>query len=363
MKRSKHGSYQKVVALVLIAIVIISAVGFVANGWQPIINSGADSDNAEGNNGDVANKNEGEDETPVIVEPKYYSYLTGLETTEEISRQVPIAFVTDPSQPLYGASSSSIAIEFPTEDASRLVLYSENATSLGKIGPIIPTRDYVSALLSHFGGTVFAMGNDDIVDYVAKEFSGSLIDLSKISGFHYTEVKNAFTNGDLVRAAILSSGSSTELGNTVRLPFSFIDTDLERLNFTQEARKITIPYAEGKITELTYDNEIGGYVYCKNGMQKNDMLTASKISFNNAFILFSDSVTHETSDGSELVLKTTGSGSGYYMTDGTYKSIKWICDGDSLTLYDEKDNKLTINRGTSYIAFVKSTAKNLVIFS
>ena len=361
MKRSKHGSYQKVVALVLIAIVIISAVGFVANGWQPIINSGADNDNADDNNGDVANGGEGD--TPVVVEPKYYSYLTGLETTETISRQVPIAFVTDPDLALYGASSSSLAIEFPTESSSRLVIYSESATSLGKIGPIISTRDYISAFLSHFGGTLFAMGNDDIVDYVAKEFPGSFIDLSKISGYHYNEVKNAFTNGDLVRAAIISNGSSTELGQTARLPFSFIDTDMDRLHFSQEARKITLPYADGKITELMYDNEIGKYVYCKNGVPKIDMLTASKIVYDNAFILFSDSVTHETSDGSELVLKTTGSGGGYYMTDGTYKSIKWICDGDTLTLYDEKDNKLTINRGTSYIAFMKYTAKNLVTFS
>ena len=164
MKKSKHGNYQKVVALVLIAIVIISAVGFVANGWQPIINSGADSDNADTNNGDVASKDENTGESPVVVEPKYYSYLTGLETTEAISRQMPIVFLTDPSLPLYGASSAAVAIEFPTEGASRLVLYAENATSLGKIGPLLPTRDYISGILSHFGGTLLTMGNDDIVD-------------------------------------------------------------------------------------------------------------------------------------------------------------------------------------------------------
>ena len=363
MKRSKRGNYQKVVALVLIAIVIISAVGFVANGWQPIINSGADSGDAGNNNGDVANKNENADEIPVVGEPKYYSYLTGLETTEELSRQLPIAFLTDPGLPLYGASYALVAIEFPTEGESRLVLYAENATSLGKIGPLLPTRDYISGILSHFGGTLLTMGNDDIVDYVAKEFSGSVIDLSKISGHHYTEVKNAFTNGDLIRAAITSGGGTTELTHTQRLPFSFIEIDSNELFFGNEANKITIPYPDGKSTELTYDAELGKYIYSKNGVQKVDMLTASNISFNNAFVLFADSVTHETSGGSELILKPTGSGSGYYMTGGTYVSIKWVCDGDSLTLYDQNDNKLTVNRGTSYIAFMKSTEKNQLSFS
>ena len=363
MKKSKHGNYQKVVALVLIAIVIISAVGFVANGWQPIINSGADSDNADNGSGDIGNEQNGTDDIPVVVEPKYYSYLTGLETTEEISRKVPIIFLTNPDLPVYGISLSSLAIEFPTESSSRLVLYSETATSLGKVGPLLQSRDYISGLLSHFGGTLLSMGNDDIVDYVAKEFAGSYIDLSKATGYHYTEMDYAFTNGDLIRAAILFSQSPTEITHTVRLPFNFIEANEEKLSFNQAARNITLPYEDRKTTELIYDEERGMYIYSKNGVAKIDMLTASKICFTNAFVLFTDSVTYETSNGSEVVLKTTGSGSGYYMTNGTYKSIKWVCDGDTLTFYDENDNKLSVNRGTSYISFMKSTEKNRINFS
>ena len=366
MKRSKHGNYHKVVAFVLIAIVIISAVGFVANGWQPIINSGADSDDADKNSGDVADKDSespGTGEIPVVVAPKYYSYLTGLEATEDISRRVPIVFFTDSNAPLYGASSSSLMIEIPTEEASRIVIYSETATDLGKIGPLLSSRDYINDILSHFGGTVLAMGNDDVVDYASKEFTGAYIDLTRLSGYHYTEMTSAFTNGDLVQAAIKSNDVSNELKESPRLPFAFIDVNCEKLRFNQEAGKITIPFTDNARSELIYDTATEKYIYYKNGIEKIDMLNASSIEFDNALILFTDSVTHETSSGTELILKTSGSGSGYYITNGTYKLITWRCDGDALTLYDDNENKLTVNRGTTYISYVKSTKANLVSFS
>ena len=93
------------------------------------------------------------------------------------------------------------------------------------------------------------------------------------------------------------------------------------------------------------------------------MLNTANIEYDNAFVLFADSVTYETTTGTELVMNTVGSGNGYYMTSGTYSPIKWIADGDTMTFYDENDNKLAVNRGTSYISFVKSTIAAEINFS
>ena len=365
MKRSKHGNYHKVVAFVLIAIVIISAVGFVANGWQPILDSEADNDDAVNNSGEITDSGgDNADDVPVVAPPKFYSYLTGLETTEEAEKTIAIAFLTDPELPLYGASSASLTIEFPIEGGkTRLLVYSECATSLGKIGPIMPTRDYISEYLLHFKATLLSSGNDDVIEYPSKEFKGGLIDISAISGYHYTEGESAFTNADLLRAALRTSGIDTSHDGQVRLPFSFVDVGSSNLAFDNPASEITIPQGSSGTTSLVLNGESGRYLYQKNGSAKSDMLNASEIAFDNVFVLFMDSVTYETSKGTELVLATTGSGNGYYATAGTYTAIKWVCDGDTLTLYDEQDNKLLVNRGTSFFALVKSTEQHLVTFS
>ncbi len=365
MKKSKHGNYHKIVAFVLIAIVIVSAVGFVVNGWQPIIDSGADSGNTDNKpSGEADNKNNGDnkDDVPVVVAPKYYNYLTGLEVSEEDSRRKPLSFIVNPILPLFGVSSSPLSIEFPTENGgTRLLVYSYNATELGKIGALQPTRGYISNMLKHFGGSLVALGDDDIIEYDQIDVSGQLIDLTKASGYYYTEPEHAFSNGDLLRAAISAYGIATELSGIQRLPFTFTDVNETRIKFEDKRSSVLLPYSGESDTRLVFDTEARKYSYLKAEAVKIDMLNASDVKYDNVFVLFADSVTHETVEGTELIIKTVGSGSGYYLTEGTYTTIKWLSDGDTLTFYDENDNKLVVNRGSSYIGFVKSTAADSVI--
>ena len=157
MKRSKQSNYLKVIAFVLIAIVIISALGFVANGWQPILNP-----EASGDNDSIGNATDGDngENFPVTAVPKYYNYLTGLETDEDGASRAPIAYVTDPQKTIYGISDSSLTIEFPIEgEDSRLLVFTDEATSLGKIGQIEPTRGYISNLVRYFGGILLSKGS------------------------------------------------------------------------------------------------------------------------------------------------------------------------------------------------------------
>lgn len=365
MKRSKHGNYHRVVALVLIAIVVISAIGFVVNGWQPIISSGADNSIADGNTkGDAEINDAPTNSTPVVSPPKYYSFLTGLETDEESSKTLPLAFLTDPDMPMYGVSSSSLAIEFPIEGGkSRLLIYSQKATELGKVGPLMPTRAYVSDFVTQFSGILLGVGIDDTVQYPSSVAESAFIDLSITSGFHYTEIENAYSNGDLIRAALSASNTSTNLSTPPRIPFSFTDTGATPRLFSDVATKIAIPHGEGSTTDLIYDEQSNAYVYHKNGEQAKDMLNASRVDFDNVMVLFYDTVTYETTSGTELIPQTVGSGSGYYLTKGTYTEIKWVSDGETLTFYDKSENKLVINRGRSYISIVKSTLADKVIFS
>ena len=102
----------------------------------------------------------------------------------------------------------------------------------------------------------------------------------------------------------------------------------------------------------------------RNGTVKADMLTDSSVTFENVFLLFADSVTYETAESSELILNTQGKGTGYYFTEGTAIPIRWEAgDGGNLLFYSDSGEVLKINRGNSYIGFMKSSMRDSVSFS
>jgi hypothetical protein len=93
-----------------------------------------------------------------------------------------------------------------------------------------------------------------------------------------------------------------------------------------------------------------------NGNIKTDMLNDKRLEYDNIFILFADAVTIETRDHTETIMDTDGSGLGYYISRGALYEISWCADeGGSISFFNESGELLTVNRGSSYIAYVKSS--------
>ena len=89
-----------------------------------------------------------------------------------------------------------------------------------------------------------------------------------------------------------------------------------------------------------------------------------KIIFLLTFILFANATTYETEDATETLLDTSSGGKGYYCTGGRYVSIRWVIDqSGEIVFLNEANEVLTVNRGTSYISFVKASAKDSVSIS
>ena len=56
-------------------------------------------------------------------------------------------------------------------------------------------------------------------------------------------------------------------------------------------------------------------------------------------------------------------GTGFFLTNGTYTSIKWSADSSGiLNFYLENNERLYINIGNSYIGFFKSSSTSSVLF-
>ena len=80
------------------------------------------------------------------------------------------------------------------------------------------------------------------------------------------------------------------------------------------------------------------------------MLTDDALAYDNVFILFADTVTYESASSSQMVMNTAGGGVGYYVTGGTVTAIRYEASlSGELAFYTEGGERLTVNRGTSYI--------------
>lgn len=375
MKFMRNGGPAKLVAFFLIAVALLCTVGFAAGGWQSIIDDEPDSGDADGDDksqtdGDADENTDGENPDPdgdgmteenlpaVKPVPEYIDYLTGMEITQEESFIKYSCFVLNTDAPLYGISSSAVTVEMPTENGkTRFIAFKKDAVATGKIGSIAPTRDYISIIASFFNGILVSNGCDDSFDYSFSDYKYEHLDFSCNLGYHYTEYTEfIYTNGDLINAFIKNSGISPVKTGVTALPYNFVGYYDDNVSSAQKGTNVIISYDEGNSTELTYSADAGRYILAKNGTVKTDLLTDKALEYDNAFILYADSTTYETKNCTETVLSTDGSGEGYYLTRGTVQKILWSVGTDGqLVFTDENGEKLTVNRGTSYISYVKSS--------
>ena len=373
MNNSKAGSYGKLIAFFLVAVIVLCAFGFAVEGWQTRDNtSGTNSGiNTPGNT--QGGDNQSSSALPVPVPepeppkpPEHTDYITGLEISAEEAGIKHICFTVDSLAPLYGIHGAQMIIEIPIENNdTRYLVFKRESKSIGKIGSIAPTRAYLSTLAKSFSSVLVSLGADDTVNYSATDISGMHFDLTKNTGYSYSEYsKYHYSNGELISAGLTNSGISVLRPTTHVMPYNFTEFFAEATKGNMPAQSVTLPYGDTASTSLSYSQQNSTYILSKNGSTKLDTLTDSALEFTNVFVLFADSVTYEGEGGSEMVMNTTGSGKGVYLTAGTAQNISWISDASgAMTFLDESGKILTVNRGTSYIGFVKSAKMNDVKFS
>ena len=369
MKKVKAAGFFKLIAFLLIATMLLCVFGFSAGGWQPITNTDTNSDNATPPSGDVdVNTDLPIDITPEVLpetELKYYDYLTGLSVSKEDTYLQKTAFVINSQGPVYGLSMGELVIEFPTESGTtRLLAYTKASSELGKIGSFAPTRQFISTLTSTFGGILISMGEDGVKGGTTDTDKENYFDLSKAPGYSYTEYTHyVYSNHALIMAGLQNNGFSLLDTAEKTLPYTISTAASFKNDGTLAASNAILSFSSTKSTELRYSNEDARYYLYENGIKKIDALYERAISFKNVFVLFSDSVTYESADYSELVLDTVGGGRGYYIADGTATEITWQNENGAMTFKKMNGEKLTVSAGESYIGFLKSSERTSLTLS
>ena len=353
------------IAFFLTAIILACTFGFTVDGWQMTDNGQNDNDQPPSEEipnigtGDETTDDPNEEQAPdepEIYIPEYTSRLTGLEINEEMANAITLAFVMSSDLPAYGISSAEVICEFPTETGeTRLMAFIPECENLWKIGSITSSRGYISNLAKYLGSALVSNGCDDDMDYTKCDISNAHLDLSKNDGFHYTEyAKNVYTNRDMLISGLKSAGISSDKIDRSPLPFNHVEFGLEKIHFGDAiANEIRIGQ---DYTEMRYNEETKQYSLFKEGNERLDALNGETLGFENCFVLFADSVTYDNSDFNQMVMDTIGEGRGFYFTEGSYTEIFWTASsGGIMTFYSLQGEKLTVNRGSSYISFVKSS--------
>ncbi len=369
MNKTKSSGIIRLIAFFLVTVVLVCAFGFSADGWQIKQNDPNNEtiNSAGGTLPPGEEKNETENtNTPEIYIPKFTSYLTGLEISEEQSTKRPIAFVMDGSSPLYSASLSDVLVELPVENGgTRILSITSDLTNAWKIGSLVQNRGYISNVGKFFDTIIASSGNDDSISYNSCDTAKDNLLLSVDNTYCYSEYSYyLYTNTNLVKSALSASQISSIRTADKDAPYIFTDYGTEEICGNNTANKMSVVYSANNACEFVYSKDTGTYTMIRNGNSNNDLLTNSNLEFKNCFVLFADSVTYEGTSGSQTVMNTIGSGVGYYFTNGTAIEIQWDSDTDgNLRFSDVNGEILKINRGKIYIGFVKSSKPEFVSFS
>ena len=324
---------------------------------------------------DSGDAEESADAEPVIEEdpgPEYVSCLTGLEIEEEYAGLRPVAVMIPNDNygalPHVGIGEAGVIYEILVEGSyTRLmaVFDAQAWMNLEKIGPVRSCRVYYcyyaleyDSIYVHYGqaSTAVSFLSSGAIDRI-----NGMTDSAFTRDSSRSSPNNAFTSASLLSSTIASKGFDTEYDSDYEGTFVFAEEEVVPTDGTG-AYTVT-PYYPIDNPWFEYNEEDGLYYRYEYGAAHVDSASGEQLTFKNILIL--SVPTYNTGDSkSHLELTVTGSGSGYYVTNGVAVSITWKKDSNtSVTHYYYEDGtEVEMNPGKTFICIQSSSAFSKVTF-
>lgn len=281
----------------------------------------------------------------------------------------PIAVMIDNddknARPQAGLDDAYLVYEIVVEGGATrfMALYRDANTE--KIGPIRSSRHYFLDYLSEHDAIYVHCGWSDRAGY---EITSRGLD--KINGIlgedaapFWREDKfkgdwhSTYTNIEKIKSHSQSKGF--EMKSTHKSSVNYSD---EYFNLSSEnaADEIYLPYSYVYNTGYTYNKETELY---EKSINKAPYLmqNGQTVAFKNIIImLIGDSSLGDGTPRREVI--TTGSGEGYYITNGAYEKITWSkADRNSQTVYKNADGSpLLVNPGKTIINIISPDADYII---
>ncbi len=314
----------------------------------------------------------------VAPEPPKVIQRSNLKIVNEYSNERPIAVMIDNNvgnNSQAGLQDSYINYEMIVEGGLTriMAIYKDKEVSL--IGPVRSSRHYFldyamehDAVYAHYGWSPQA--ERDIKN----------LDINNINGMNDptpfsrdTSIKaphNVFTSSTRLRNYFSNKDYEEETANWKVLNYSYAEVDLgtdiqegaleSQTSDAIKANKVSMTYSNSQIRSYTFDENNNYYLRYMNNNPHLDKETNQQLNYKNIIIMVVNNKTIDNAGRQEL--ETTGSGPGYYITNGYAVPITWSKDSrSSKTLYTyNNDEEIRVNDGNTFIQIVPENS-NIVI--
>lgn len=270
-----------------------------------------------------------------------------------------------------GLNKAYIVYEIPTEGfTSRLMALYKGIPEDLTIGTIRSARhnfiDYAlesDAIFIHFGWSRFAEKEEraGVIDYINGLFDAPFW---RNNPENLPSEHTAYTSINKLKQTIQDKKYRTELKDEKYislLNYTSKEIDLSKEQNAKEANRIIIPYGEApNITSFTYDKDNKVYYRIENGNECIDYNTKEKVNTKNIIV---QKVSYKGIKGSSYWdLKTIGTGTGYYITNGYAVPITWKKDKreEKTRYYYGNGREIEVNDGRTFIE-IQTDKKELTI--
>ncbi len=310
----------------------------------------------------------------------YIDPLTGLRQTADSTSVRPVSIIFDNvsiAAPQSGISKMDILIETMVEAGiSRLVgitndyIGADGKGTLDVFGPIRSTRPYIVGLSQAFGALMVGAGGSPQGYEAIRNFNLEYLDNERdryAAQYFFRDVERMKTDGYEHSLMISGAGitkladfNSYSLTKNVSPVFNFIEEGKSMYLAGGAATHVILKYSIYQQVQLVYSKTTGTYYRYQHGdVPHLDAENGEQLNFKNVLILFADTSNIEGDTEGRLNIRTTGSGEGYYISDGRYAPIRWsrASETSELVITGMGGERLTINRGKTFISIVNSSLR------
>jgi hypothetical protein len=225
-----------------------------------------------------------------------------------------------------------------------------------RIGSVRSSRhnflDYAmeyDAIYVHYGWSNLA--KNDIASFKINNING-LYDSSTFwrdTTLNVPTEHTAFTSMEKIKQTIEKKNYQTTTDTKIPLNYSVYNVDISKEEDSIVANNISIPYSNYMTTSYTYDSENKVYKRYANGKEHTDAVTKEQYTAKNIIIMKVKNYSVDSYGRQNL--DTTGTGEGYFITNGYARKITWEKPSrSSKTTYKYLDGtEIVLNDGNTFI--------------
>lgn len=349
---------KNIIILVTVCVVCIAAIAMAAG----VLFKGSDDKNKSGDvlgvqdfvSGEVSGEASGE----IIEEEEVY---LGPEIFSGDAR--PIAVMIDNQKgawPQAGLNDAYMIYEIIVEGGETRFMAFFKGQTTEKIGPIRSSRHYFldyalehDAIYVHFGWSPLA--SRDIKSLKINNINGLYDE------FYWREPpknswQNAFSSMERIMKHANAKKYTTTSNKDSIIKYNEKDEDIEG---GMTANSVNIKYSYVQNSSYVYDAEKKIYLRSMRGIEHRDRWTNEQFYAKNIVIIHvKNELLDDPEDKGRQELYNTGSGKGYYITNGMYEPITWKKESRSsrTIYYDLQGNEITFNDGITWVQIAPMNA-------